>query len=265
MFQPGEEGHDGAKHMIAEGVLDGVDHCYALHCVTDLPVGVLAGQVGPMLAAADEFRITIVGRGGHGSAPHATIDPIPAACAIVPALSTMVAREIDTIDPVVLSVTHIESGTTSNVIPETALLEGTIRSLNEETRTLVRIRLEEIVSAVARSHRCESRTEMVLGSSPTIDHAAEIADLAAVAERVAGPGAYVDLPAPIMAAEDFSLVLEQRPGAMASLGVCPSDIEDPDDAPPLHSNRMRLNEEGLITGTAIHVGVALHKLGRLTG
>lgn len=265
MFQPGEEGFHGARYMIEEGVLDGVDRCYALHCTTNLPAGVLAGRAGPMLASADEFHVTITGAGGHGSAPHATIDPIPAAAAMVPAISTMVARDISTFNPAVVSVTHIESGTTTNVIPETAFLEGTIRTFDEDTRALVHRRLEQITSSVAESHRCQCNTEVVHGYPPTINHEAEVADLAAAADVALGEGVYVDLPTPLMAAEDFSYLLAQRPGAMASIGICPPDVNDPRTAAPLHSNRMRMGEDGLAAGVAVHVGVAMHNLGGSVG
>ncbi len=261
MFQPGEEGFHGAQYMIDEGVLDGVDRCYALHCTTNLPAGMLAGRAGPMLASADEFHVTITGAGGHGSAPHMTVDPIPAACAMVPAISTMVARNINTFNPAVVSVTHIESGTTTNVIPETAFIEGTIRTFDEETRTLVHQRLDQITSSIAESHQCSCHTELIHGYPATINHTSEIADMAAAADIALGAGRYVDMPNPIMAAEDFSYVLAQRPGAMASIGVCPADIDDPGTAAPLHSNRMRLNEDGLSSGVAVHVGVAMHNLG----
>lgn len=265
MFQPGEEGFHGAQYMIDEGVLDGVDRCYALHCTTDLPAGVLAGRAGPMLASSDEFHVTITGSGGHGSAPHMTFDPIPAACAMVPAISTMVARNINTFNPAVVSVTHIESGTTTNIIPETAFLEGTIRTFDEETRGLVHRRLEEITQSVAASHQCTCHTKLVHGYPATINHASEIADMAATADVALGPDRYVDMPTPIMAAEDFSYLLAQRPGAMASIGVCPADVDDAATAAPLHSNRMRLNEDGLAAGVAINVGVAFHNLGGSVG
>lgn len=261
MFQPGEEGFHGAQYMIEEGVLEGVDRCYALHCNSNLEAGVLASRAGPMLASSDEFHVTIAGSGGHGSAPHMTADPIPAACAMVPAISTMIARGIDTFQPAVVSVTHVEAGTTTNVIPETAFFEGTIRTFDQETRELVHRRLEQITTSIAESHQCTCDMELSHGYPPTINHAAEVADMAAVAESVLGPDRYIDLANPKMAAEDFSYVLAQRPGAMASIGICPADVDDPRTAAPLHSNRMRMNEDGLAAGVAVHVGVVMHNLG----
>jgi amidohydrolase len=260
MFQPGEEGYHGARYMIDEGVLDGVDRCYALHCSTNLRAGVVAGRAGPLLASADEFHVTVIGKGGHGSMPHHAVDPIPAACAIVPGISNMVARDISTFDSVVVSVTHIESGTTTNVIPETASLEGTIRTFDEDTRHLVHQRLHEITSSIASSHRCLCQTDIVPGYPTTVNHATEAADIERVAVDVLGPDRYEDMPTPIMAAEDFSYLLARRPGAMAMVGICPADVADPATAAPLHSNRMRLDEDGLTAGVAIHVGIVTHHL-----
>ncbi len=260
MFQPGEEGYHGAEYMIEEGVLDGVDKCYALHCDANLEAGQIAGRVGPILASADEFHVTVSGSGGHGSAPHRTVDPIPAACEMVPALSTMVARTIDTFQPVVVSVTHIRSGTTTNVIPETAFFEGTIRTFDQATREDVHRRIQQMTSSIADAHSCTCKTEIVHGYGPTINHAAEVEDIAGVAKAALGPERYTDLDYPKMAAEDFSYLLAQRPGAMASVGICPADTME-GSAAPLHSNRMRMNEDGLASGVAVHVGVAMHNLG----
>lgn len=260
MFQPGEEGFHGAQFMIDEGVLDGVDRCYALHCSTNYRAGTIAGRVGPMLASADEFHVTVTGKGGHGSAPHETVDPIPAACAMVPAISTMVARERSTFNPAVVSVTHINSGTTTNIVPETAFLEGTIRTFDQPTRELLHQRMNQLTSSIAESHRCSCHMELIHGYPPTVNHAEGIADVEAGVERALGAGHYIDQPNPIMAAEDFSYLLAQRPGAMVSIGICPDDI-DPTEAAPLHSNRMRMNEDALATGVAVHVGVAMQCLG----
>jgi hippurate hydrolase len=218
-----------------------------------------------MLASADEFHITVSGKGGHGSAPHMTVDPIPAAAAMVPAISVMTARNISTFEPAVVSVTHIESGTTTNIIPETAYLEGTIRTYDEATRSLVHQRLDEIANSIAASHRCTCQMDLVHGYPATINHANEVADFAAATDVALGAGRYVEMPTPIMAAEDFSYLLAQRPGAMATIGICPADIDDPMLAPPLHSNRMRMNEDGLAPGVAVHIGVAMHNLGASMG
>ncbi len=262
MFQPGEEGYHGAKFMIDEGVLDGVDRCFALHCNSNAPAGVVGSRHGALLASADEFHVTVTGAGGHGSAPHGTIDPIPAACAMVPALSNIVAREIDTFSPAVVSVTHIESGTTTNVIPETAFFEGTIRTFDDATRDHVHTRLRDVTRTIAESHRCTCHLDLVPGYPPTINHDDDVDHAAAVTARVLGEERWIDMPRPAMAAEDFSYVLAQRPGAMAMVGICPADVA-PHQAAPLHSNRMRMNEDGLSAGVAVYAGVAMHHLGAL--
>lgn len=260
MFQPGEEGYGGAKYMIEEGVLDGVDRCYALHCSTNAAAGTVGCRVGPILASADSFQLTIQGKGGHGSMPHDTIDPIPAACAIVPALSHMSARELSTHDPAVVSVTHIESGTTNNVIPASAFLEGTIRTFDPDTRDLVHRRIRDMSTSIASAHGCSCDAKISDGYPPTINHDGEVGDYEQVASAVLGAENYIDLPTPLMAAEDFSYLLYQRPGAMAMVGVCPDD-QDPSSAIPLHSNLVRINEDGFKTGVAMNVGIAMHNLG----
>src|SRR5262245_37817218 len=134
LFQPGEEGHHGAREMIEEGLLTdapAVDAAFAIHIFPLLPLGMIATKPGPLMAAADEFVIEVCGRGGHASMPHDTLDPIPVACEIVTALQTFITRRIQAFDPAILTVARISSGTTHNVIPEKAVLEGTIRTVSE--------------------------------------------------------------------------------------------------------------------------------------
>jgi amidohydrolase len=141
MFQPGEEGEHGARHMIDEGLLEvaGVpDRAYALHMSATMPAGTVQTRPGPIMAAADVLRVTVHGRGGHASAPHDTLDPVPAAAAMIGALQTMVTRRVSALEPAVLTIAHLRAGSTSNVIPETAYLEGTLRTLSDATRTLLR-------------------------------------------------------------------------------------------------------------------------------
>jgi hippurate hydrolase len=257
MFQPGEEGHHGARYMIDEGVLDGVDQAFALHITPNIPAGYLASRPGSVMASADTFHLTVSGAGGHASTPHFCTDPIPAACEIVPALQTMVTRSIDAFDPAVVSVTHIDAGTTTNVIPESALVEGTIRAVSERTRTLAHEGIERVATGVAEAHGCSCTAEIVPGYPVTINHAADVAHLESVIDSTLGASRYFEFPNPVMGAEDFSYVLQHRPGAMAFLGVCPADIADSLSAAPCHSNRMRLNEDAMDVGVAIHLGLAL--------
>jgi len=152
MFQPGEEGFAGARVMIDEGVLDGVDRAFALHISPNQRVGTASCRPGPLLAGDTSITVTIRGRGGHASAPHHATDPIPATAAIITALQTAVTREVDVFDPAVLTIAHVVAGTTTNVIPETAFFEGTIRCVSEHTRTRIREAVARTVRGVARGH-----------------------------------------------------------------------------------------------------------------
>ena len=257
MFQPGEEGFHGARNMIEEGVLDGVDRAFAIHVTTALPVGVVACRGGTLLASSDEVRITVSGKGGHASAPHHARDPIPAAAAMVGAFQTMITRDVNVFDPAVVTIAHITSGTTNNIIPEVAHMEGTIRAVSEETRELVQSRILRVASGVADAHGCGCEVDIVKGYPVTINDPAMAELVGQVAEQTLGEDRYLTSPAPIMGAEDFSYVLQKVPGAMMSLGACPADIENAEDATPLHSNRMMLNEDVLQSGIAMHAAMAM--------
>ena len=257
MFQPGEEGYHGARYMIEEGVLDGVDRAFAIHVTPNIPAGMAATRRGPFMASADTFEITVHGKGGHASTPHFSTDPIPAAAEIVTGLHTMVGRSIDVNQPGLITVAHMEAGTTSNVIPETAFLEGTIRSLNEHSRTALKEGVERVAHGVASAHGCSCSVEVEQGYPVTVNDADQADLVAAVGRHTLGDNLYVDMPTAIMGAEDWSYVLQQVPGAMAFLGVCPEDIANPREAASNHSNYMRLNEDALASGVALYCAMAM--------
>lgn len=261
-FQPGEEGHAGAGVMIDEGLLDGVDAAFALHVSPNIPAGFLASRPGPLLASADEFHVTVVGKGGHASTPHFGNDPIPVACEMVTAFQTAITRRINAFDPAVLTVARISAGTTSNVIPERAEVEGTIRAVSESTRAAVHQEVERIAEHVAAAHGCWAEVVVRPGYPVTVNDATFAPWVAEVAEAQLGPGRFFELPTPVMGAEDFSYLLQQVPGAMAFLGVCPTDIPDSLEAPSCHSNRMRIDEDAMAVGVAMHVAVATAYLER---
>ncbi|MDG2112401.1 MAG: M20 family metallopeptidase [Actinomycetota bacterium] len=256
MFQPGEEGHAGAAVMIDEGVLDGVDAAFALHITPNMPTGWVASRAGAMLASADSFTVTVRGRGGHASMPHQACDPVPIAAEIVIALQTMVTRTINAFDPAVLTVARIESGTTSNVIPETATMEGTIRAVSEATRSEVMTGIQQVAEGIAAAHGATAEVEIDAGYPVTINHAGFAGFAAEVIDEIESVDAYVEAPAPVMGAEDFSYVLQQVPGSMAFLGVCPPDLAF-HEAPACHSNRMMLHEPAMAIGVDVHTAVAL--------
>ena len=259
MFQPGEEGHRGAKVMIDEGLLDieGLEAAFAMHIDPRLRVGRVAGKGGAILAAADSFEVCVRGRGGHASMPHDAADPVPVACEIVQALQTFVTRRIDVFDPVVLTVARISAGTAGNVIPESAELLGTLRSTSERSRKRAQAGIERIARQVAAAHELEAEVTLREGYPVTVNDDG-FADFSATVSRdLLGDSAWAQMPNPAMGAEDFSYVLHRVPGALVLLGVRPEGSERP---APAHSNRMQLNEDGMRVGIALHAAIALQYL-----
>lgn len=261
MFQPGEEGFHGARSMIEEGVLEAptVDRAFALHVTPNLPAGTIGTRPGPILAAADVAEIRVTGRGGHASLPHLANDPMPVAAEIVTALQSFVTRRVDPFDPAVVTVTKIRAGTTNNVIPERVDLTGTVRTVSDGTRRRVHAGIERVANGIAAAHEMDAAVQITPGYPPTINHAPDAALVASTARAVLGERAFVELPAPLMGAEDFAYVLRDRPGALAFLGVCPPEL-DPASAPACHSNRMTIDEEAMAAGVAFHVGLAIAAL-----
>ncbi|HJQ45652.1 MAG TPA: M20 family metallopeptidase [Amycolatopsis sp.] len=259
MFQPGEEGYHGARHMIHEGVLAGVERAFGLHVHGNMPAGHLGTRPGPLMAAADSFSVRVVGKGGHGSAPHLAVDPLPAAAEMVGALQTMVTRRVSVFDPAVVSVTRIEAGTTTNIIPETAVLEGTVRTLSEQTRALVRAELPKVCEAVGTAHGCRVLVDVEPGYPVTVNDAGEASRVLALAHEVLGADRVFTMPDPIMGAEDFSYVLQRVPGCFAFLGACPPDL-DAGAAPSNHSNRVVHEESAFSAGVAMYAAVAMDAL-----
>jgi amidohydrolase len=263
MFQPGEEGFHGARHMIHEGVLDAagsrVERAFALHIFSRAPWGTIGTRPGTIMASADTFFVRVTGQGGHGSAPHEAIDPVPAAAAMVGALQTMITRRVSVFEPAVLSVTRISAGTTTNIIPETAELEGTIRTLSESTRALVHAELVKVCEAIGAAHGCRVMADVEPGFPVTVNDDAEAPHVLELAAEVLGQGYVRELPDPIMGAEDFSYVLQRVPGTFAFLGACPPGI-DPADAQANHSNRVVFDEDAMSHGVAMHAAFALDAL-----
>jgi amidohydrolase len=261
MFQPGEEGQAGARVMLEEGLLEReprVEAAFAIHVAPEFPPGMLASRGGTLLASADVFEITVRGKGGHASMPHLCRDPIPGACAIVPALQTFLTRTLAPSDPAVITVTMLRAGTTNNVIPETATLTGTIRAHSETAREKAHEGVHRVADGVARAHGVEADVKLVPGYPVTVNDGAFDAFVRGVARELLGARSVVELPAPFMGAEDFSFVLQRVTGSMAVLGMRP-----PGDAPPApcHSNRMRIDENGMVHGAALHAAIALRFLG----
>ncbi len=256
MFQPGEEGHHGARFMLDDGLIDPLpDAAFALHITPNIPTGVFASKAGPLLAAADRFVIKVTGRGGHASQPHDAVDPIPVACEIVTAIQAMVTRRIPAFDPVVVTVARITSGTTNNVIPETAEIEGTIRSFSEHSRKLAHEGLQRVIPNIAAAHMAEAKLKIIPGFPVTVNDQRAAALAQSVAEELFGETAWRTMPHPMMGAEDFAYVLQKTPGAMVFLGATPEG-GDWRNCCALHSNRMVLDEAVMSRGVALHCAFA---------
>ena len=269
MFQPGEEGHHGAKFMIDEGLLhpgdrpDGsaspITGAFALHITSSMPAGWVATRPGAAMASADQLRITVTGRGGHASEPHRALDPIPVACEIVQSLQIMVTRSIDVFDPAVVTVAKITSGTTNNVIPERADIEGTIRAVSERSRSKVHDGIRRVAEGIGAAHGAEIAVEIIYGYPVTVNDDAFAAFTTSVATELIGADQVRAMPNPIMGAEDFSYVLNELPGTMMFLGGTPEG-KDPATAAPNHSNRVSFDESAMINGSAMYAAVALRHL-----
>jgi hippurate hydrolase len=263
VFQAGEEGHGGGRIILEEGLLDRlgsagpVASTFALHVWPTMSSGVAHTRSGPLMASSDVLNAEFVGRGGHASAPHLALDPVPVAAEAVLALQTYVSRRTDPLDPVVLTIGQISSGTASNVIPETAMLLGTLRALSEDTRARVKHEVPALLEGLARAHGLEGRAWWDDGYPVTVNDPGMAGLALEVAAEVLGPEMAVDMRTPVMASEDFSYLLQRVPGAMVFLGVGPPRVDDP---APLHSNRMILDEDAMAAGIALHVAFAVRHL-----
>ncbi len=264
MFQPGEEGAGGAKIMIEEGVLDAAGErpvaAFALHVASGLlPHGMTASRPGTVMAAADTLHVTVRGRGGHGSQPHHAADPIPAACEIVTALQTMVTRQFDVFDPVVLTVGTFHAGTTDNVIPDEAAFVATVRTFSPQARDRIKSAAPALVQRLAAGHGLAADVDFVDGYPVTTNDPAEFIFAERTIGDVLGDGRFFAAPNPMTGSEDFSFVLEQVPGAFIMLGAVPPD-GDPSTAPFNHSAEAVFDDQVLADGMALYAELALRRL-----
>jgi amidohydrolase len=256
MFQPGEEGHHGARFMLEDGLLDPLpDAAFALHIMPNAPHGVFCGRAGPLLASADKIKVTVKGRGGHGSMPHDALDPVPIACEIVMAIQSFVTRQVNVFDPAVVTIGKIAAGTTDNVIPETAFLLGTIRTLSAKRRAAMQAGLEQLVYGICAAHGASAEIEYIQGFPVTVCDDRAVAFGQRVTEATFGADNWKTLDAPIMGAEDFAYVLEKVPGAMFFLGAAHEGAGYASCC-PIHSNRMVLDDSVMAKGAALHAALA---------
>lgn len=254
-FQPGEEGPAGAKMMIEEGALENphVDRAFALHLYSGLEVGKIGVRDGPFFASSDRFEIKLIGKGGHGAMPHSSVDPIVAAAQLVTMLQTIASREIAPKDAVVVTVGKLESGTTFNVIPDEALLLGTVRAFDADVRASIPQRMERMIEGLCDALRLDYAFEYDWGYPPTVNDAATNDVVRAVGIERLGASNVVDPHDINLWAEDMSYVLEQRPGAYFVVGVRGPER----GGEPQHSARYDIDERALEVGFTMMTGIAL--------
>ena len=252
IFQPAEEGGGGGRVMVEEGVAESVSSIFALHLWPGLPFGKAATKAGPIMAAADAFEMRVKGKGGHGAMPHLTTDAVAVAAQIVTALQTIVSREVNPVAPAVLTVGEIEAGFAFNIIPETARLGGTVRTLDADLRKQIPKRMEELARGIARGMRGDAELDYRF-SYPVARNDADAAQFAlGVIGELFGEENVVELTDSSMGAEDFAFFLEHVPGAFIWLGV--------GDVSGLHTPKFAFDEEILSQGSALLAALALKSL-----
>ena len=250
VFQPAEEGGGGGRVMVDEGVADDVSSIFALHLWPGLPFGKVATKAGPIMAAADAFEMEIRGSGGHGAMPHLAADAVVIAAQVVTALQILVSREVDPVEPTVLTVGEIRAGTAFNIIPEKAHLGGTVRTLNPDLRERMPERIEAVASGIAQGMRGDANLDYTFSYPVTFNDEAAAARVLSVAEDLLGGQSALEVPNPSMAAEDFAFFLEKVPGAFIWLGVG-------EDVSGLHTPKFAFDEEVLPRGSALLAALAL--------
>lgn len=255
IFQPGEEGHAGARAMIQDGLFERFpcDAVYAMHNWPALPPGSIAVRPGPMMAAADRVRITVEGKGGHGAHPYQAIDPVVVAAHIITAAQTIVSRNVSPIDSAVVSLCSIQAGhpDAMSVIPREALITGTVRTFRPQTRDLIEARLTQLAEQVASALGARAKVAYQRLYPATINHAEQAAFGAEVAAELVEPGQLVLDLEPSMGSEDFAFMLEHRPGAYFRIGQGGADI-----GCLLHNATYDFNDEILPLGAALFVRLA---------
>jgi amidohydrolase len=247
IFQPAEEGGGGGREMVKDGLMQrfGIGEVYGMHNVPDLPIGAFAIRPGPLLAAADKIKIEIEGKGTHAARPHLGIDTVLVGAQIINQLQSIVARNVDPLDSVVVSICTFKAGETHNVVPQTALLLGTVRTLRDDTQDFVERRVAEVVEGTARLHGARAILSYERGYPVTVNHARETDFAAAVAKEIAGADRVDTEIPPIMGSEDFSFMLNERPGAFIFVGN--------GETAGLHHPAYDFNDEAIPFGTSYWV------------
>jgi IAA-amino acid hydrolase len=259
LFQPAEEGGGGGKRMCDEGALDNphVEKIFGIHVWPLLPTGKVASRSGTLLAATAMLDITVIGRGGHAAMPHTTIDPVSTAAKIITELQTIVSRELDPLEPAVVSITTIHGGEAFNVIPQDVHLTGTIRSLTMDGLRFLKERIRDIARQVAAAHRCEAHVDFPgLDYPPTVNDAALWSTARAQAADLVGDDAVFEIP-PVMGGEDFAFYTERIPGCFVVLGVGNPSLGATFG---VHHPMFKVDEDALPIGSALHARFAIDAL-----
>ena len=247
IFQPAEESIGGGRIMVEEGMIDRFDvsQVFGMHSLPNSPVGNFETCTGPLLAAADDFEIHITGSGGHAASPNETIDPVMVAVQMAQTLQTIVTRNVDPLQSVVLSLTQIHSGTTHNVVPETAMLGGTVRTFSKDVQKQVIERMERIIEQTAGAFGATGRLDYNFGYPATVNYAEQTDFACKVAAEIVGEDRVDGNVAPTMGAEDFSYMLEERPGSYVYIGN--------GDSAYLHHQKYDFNDEASPVGASFFV------------
>ena len=258
LFQPGEEGGAGARIMIEEGLFDRFpcDSVYGIHNDPGLKLGETSVVAGPILAASDGVTITVQGRGGHAARPHMSLDPIVVGAQIVVAIQGIVARKVDPLDSAVISLCQFHAGTANNVIPNTATISGTVRTLQPGTRDEMQRLITQIARNTAAMYDAEAVVEYKRGYPPTVNHEAETERAALAAAKVMGEDKVIRKRAPAMGAEDFSYMLLERPGCFLKLGQAAADK----GGVPVHNTRYDFNDDALPVGASFFAAIVEQEL-----
>jgi amidohydrolase len=257
LFQPGEELTKGAKLMIRDGALEGVDGVFGIHLWSGIPTGQVSVEAGPRMAAADFFSIRVTGKGGHGALPHLCIDAVLAASAIVVNLQSLVSREINPNEPVVITMGTIQGGTASNIVAENAVLTGTARTFNHPLRGCIADAIKRIAEETARAYRAEAETEYEFGAPPVVNDRACSEIAAAAVTKLLGPSGLI-LFGKQCAGEDFAEYSLLAPGVFALVG---SGNPEKNCGYPHHHGLFDIDEASLPIGTALYTQYALDYLG----
>jgi hippurate hydrolase len=244
LFQPAEEDGGGGQVMVQEGIMDRFDVCevYGIHNVPEMPFGHFHLNHGPLMAAVDTLTVTLTGRGGHAATPHETVDPVIATVGMVAAIQSILTRNLNPIEKGVISVTQIHAGTVSNVVPETAMFQATVRSFAPEVREMLKRRLHEIIEGHAAAYGVRAEIDYDWGYPATVNHEGPARFAAEVAREVAGDAAVDENHPAEMGSEDFSYMLEARPGAYLFLGTGPGA--------GLHHPKFDFNDEAAPIGAS---------------